>query len=80
MSSFQSHVGLRGVHVYSSDDCKFLPWNDVISYINKMPKSTDPEFSEKLLGTLANYDPDEQFLAIQKSGDTISIELYAKQD
>lgn len=66
--------------MYSSDDCKFLPWNEVVSNINKMPPNSDPEFSEKLIGALANYDPDGQFLAIHTDEDTISIELYAKQD
>lgn len=76
--SFRKHLGIRGVHLYSSEDCKFLPWGEVISFINKLPRDIDPEFSTKLLDTLANYDPDEEFLALQQMENTVSIELYAK--
>lgn len=79
VSSFQKHLGLRGVHVYSEEECRFLPWDEVISFINRLPKSTDPEFSEKLVSTLSNYHPDREFLAIQQLDNTVSIELYAKQ-
>lgn len=79
VSSFQKHLGLRGVHVYSDEECRFLPWNEVVLFVNRLPKRSDPEFSEKLLDTLASYDPDSEFLAIQQSENTVSIELYAKQ-
>jgi hypothetical protein len=79
VSSFQKHLGLRGVHVYSVDECRFLPWNEVILFVNRLPKHSDPEFSGKLLDSLANYDPDREFLAIHQLEDTVSIELYAKQ-
>lgn len=78
VSSFQKHLGLRGVHVYSEDECRFLPWNEVILFVNKLPKNSDPDFSEKLLESLANFNPDEKFLAIQQLDNTVSIELYAK--
>lgn len=78
VSSFQKYLGLRGVHVYSEDECRFLPWNEVILFVNKLPKNSDPDFSEKLLESLANFNPDEEFLAIQQLDNTVSIELYAK--
>lgn len=82
VASFQQHLGLRGVHVYSDEDCRFLPWNEVIAFVNRLPQSPgpkDPEFSEKLVDSLANYDPDKEFLAIHQDKDTVSIELYARQ-
>lgn len=66
--------------MYSEEGCKFLPWDEVILFINKLPKDLDPEFSNKLAGSLANYDPDAEFLALRQLDDTVSIELYAKQD
>lgn len=79
VSSFQKYLGLRGVHVYSEEECRFLPWDEVISFLNSLPESTEPEFSEKLMDTLSNYRPDREFLAIQQLDNTVSIELYAKQ-
>lgn len=79
VSSFKEHIGIRGMHVYSDAECRFLPWSEVIAFINRLPKHSDPEFSEKLLDTLANYDPDQEFLALHQVNDTISIELYARQ-
>lgn len=76
VSSFQKHLGLRGVHIYSEEECRFLPWNEVILFVNKLPESSDPDFSNKLLESLANFNPNEEFLAIQQSEDTVSIELY----
>lgn len=79
VSSFQKHLGLRGVHVYSKEECRFLSWDEVISFVNRLPKGSDPEFSDKLLSTLSNYHPDREFLAIQQLDNTVSIELFAKQ-
>lgn len=77
--SFQENIGLRGVHAYTEDECRFLPWNEVVAFLDRLPEHSDPAFSEKLLNTLANYDPDNEFLAIQQLKDTISIELYSRQ-
>lgn len=79
VSSFQKHLGMRGLHVYSDEECRFLNWSEVVAFVNKLPKHSDPEFSEKLLDTLSNYDPDTQFLAMQQADSSVSIELYARQ-
>lgn len=79
VSSFKEHIGTRGMHVYSSEECRFLSWSEVIAFVNKLPDRTDPHFSEKLLETMANYDPDSEFLALHQLDDTVSIELYARQ-
>lgn len=80
VSSFQKHLGLRGVHVYSGDECRFLPWNEVISFVNRISDNEDPEFSEKLIDAMSNYNPDGEFLAIHQVDNMISIELYAKHN
>jgi hypothetical protein len=77
--SFQEKLGIRGVHAYTEDDCRFLPWTEVVAFLNKLPEGTDPEFFERLLTTLANYNPDTEFLAVQRLKDTVSIELYSLQ-
>jgi hypothetical protein len=77
--SFQSHVGERGCHFYDSESCSFLTWKQVFQFIDTLPKrNSDDSFSEKLAETLANYDPDEEFLAVQQNGDSVSVELYSQ--
>lgn len=78
VSSFSKHLGMRGVHAYDGTECRFLAWDEVIAFLNRLPGHSDPLFSEKLLDTLSNYDPDMQFLAIHQDGDTVSIELYSR--
>lgn len=79
MKSFQSHVGERGCHFYDSEHCNFLTWKQVFQFIDALPKvdGEDP-FSEKLAETLANYNPDSEFLAVNQNGSSVSVELYAK--
>lgn len=79
IKSFKEHLGRRGLHAYTEEECRFLSWEEVIAFLNRLPEHSDPDFSEKLMETLANYDPDSQFLAMSQVGGTVSIELYAKQ-
>lgn len=79
VKSFKEHLGMRGLHAYTEAECRFLTWEEVIAFLNRLPEQSDPEFSDKLLDTLANYDPDTQFLAMSQVGESVSIELYAKQ-
>lgn len=72
-------MGTRGVHFYSDSECKFMPWNKVIEFVNQLPQSSSEDFAEKLISSLANYDPRWEFLAISQTGDNVSIELYSKQ-
>jgi hypothetical protein len=62
--SFQLHQGTRGVHFYTYRECKFLTWQEIVSFIYRLPKDSNPEFGEKLLDTLSNYNPDTEFLAL----------------
>ncbi len=79
MRSFQTHLGVRGAHFYDSENCSFLDWQQVIQFLNSLPKlEKDDSFTEKLSETLANYNPDKEFLAVQQHGTTVSVELYSQ--
>jgi hypothetical protein len=68
---------MRGVHFYDSESCNFLDWVDVVKFLKAVPSiDKDHQFSERLLETMANYDPDNQFLAVQQGEGTVSVELY----
>lgn len=77
--SFQEHIGLRGVHFYDAESCNFLNWAEVYKFVETLPKkeNNDP-FTTRLEETLANYDPDTEFLAVQQNGSSISVELYSQ--
>lgn len=79
VKSFQEHIGLRGVHFYDSESCSFLNWAEVYRFVETLPKkeNTDP-FTTRLEETLANYNPDCEFLAVQQNGSSISVELYSQ--
>jgi hypothetical protein len=77
--SFQENVGRRGTHFYDETSCNFLTWSEVIKFVDSL--SLEPgknAFAEKLTETLANYDPDNEFLAVQQSGNSVSVELYSQ--
>jgi hypothetical protein len=79
VKSFQEHVGQRGVHFYDDSNCNFLMWDKVFDFINVLSeKRNTDQFSEKLADSLANYDPDVEFLAVQQMGDTVSVEIYSE--
>jgi hypothetical protein len=52
---------------------------EVFKFVDTLPnkKERDP-FSSKLEETLANYNPDVEFLAVQQNGSSISVELYSQ--
>ncbi len=79
IKSFQSHVGERGCHFYDSEACTFLNWREVFKFVDTLPKkeTTDP-FTDKLAESLANYNPDCEFLAVQQNGESVSVELYSQ--
>jgi hypothetical protein len=76
---FQQNLGRRGVTFYNGEHCNFLPWNEVFKFLDSFPsKSNVDPFSERLADTLANYNPDCEFLAVQQNGDSVSVELYSQ--
>ncbi len=78
IKSFQAHVGERGCHFYDDSSCNFLSWSEVFKFIDSLPpKDGDDLFSDRLAESLSNYDPDTEFLAVQQSGTSVSVELYA---
>lgn len=78
MNSFQTHVGERGCHFYDDSSCNFLSWKEVFSFIKTLPQKEDEnEFGTRLTETLANYDPNKEYLAVQQKGSSISVELYS---
>jgi hypothetical protein len=74
---FQKNKGRRGVTFYDDERCNFLDWQEVYCFLEALPRkeNTDP-FCEKLEETLANYNPDTQFLAVHQKGEAVSVELY----
>jgi hypothetical protein len=79
VQSFQTHVGERGCHFYDSESCNFLSWSEVFKFVDSLPTvgKTDG-FTDRLTTTLANYNPDTEFLAVQQNGDSVSVELYSQ--
>jgi hypothetical protein len=77
--SFQEHKGERGCHFYDGNNCTFLNWRQVFQFIDEIPNDNGTcKFTEKLADTLANYNPDTEFLAVQQSGEQVSVELYSQ--
>ena len=78
--SFNDHRGLRGVHFYHKDKCSFLVWAEVCAFLKTLPREPEnADFPERLLDSLANYDPDTEFLAVHQEGTTVSVELYSAE-
>lgn len=79
IESFQSHIGERGCHFYDDEECVFLTWSQVFCFTENLKDEIDLDpFQERLENSLANYDPDTQFLAVQQNGDQVSVELYTQ--
>ena len=77
VKSFQTHLGTRGCHFYDDTACNFLDWKEVLGFLKVVPDiGKDQKFADRLLDSLANYDPDTQFLAVQQGDTTVSVELY----
>jgi hypothetical protein len=54
-------------------------WDEVIKFINALPKEVEGDsFSERLTNSLANYNPDCEFLAVRQSVDSVSVELFSR--
>jgi len=81
VASFKENIGVRGAHFYSSSECKFSSWREVLEFANQLPtdKGNNSNFAERLVHILCNYNPDEEFLAINcEGGGIVAIELYGK--
>jgi len=78
VSSFKEHLGTRGVHFYSDCECRFLTWTEIVNMVANAKQSENLDFYDRLLETLANYNPDCQFLALHHEDSEVSIELFSK--
>lgn len=74
--SFETYRGLRGVHLVFLEDCAFYPWNEVSRLFREVPDKEEGRFQESLLTVLSNYNPDEEFLVLNRGEESVSIELY----
>lgn len=77
--SFQTYTGKRGVHFYDEVHCNFLTWQEVINVLSDFPQDKEDSFADRLLDSLSNYDPEYQYLAVQQSGNNVSVQLFADQ-
>lgn len=72
-------MGERGCHFYDSESCTFLNWKEVFKFVDTLPKKeTNDPFTDRLAESLANYNPDTEFLAVQQNGGSVSVELYSQ--
>jgi len=72
--SFAKHRGVRGVHFYDSSGCEFFQWDRVFGLIDK--SRFPAQFGDKLVDTIANYDPDREFVAVSAGNGQVTIEIF----
>ena len=72
MQSFAENRGRRGVHFYTEMGSEFVPWDDTVSKLDKLPG----KFGDKLLQEMANYNPDCEFVTVTANSGSITIELF----
>lgn len=79
--SFERHIGERGCHFYDDTSCTFLNWKQVFDFIRHVSEDGGTsQFTERLTDSLANYNPDTEFLAVQQAGKQVSVELYSHRN
>ena len=82
VKSFEQQNGMRGAHFFDGAECEFVRWNLVIEFCRRLKDGSNPahvEFEDKLLHTIANVDPDTEFVLVRQHGDVVSIECYRLQ-
>jgi hypothetical protein len=57
-----------------------LNWKEVCTFLDSISNSKDDLFAEKLSDSLANYDPDIEYLAVQQNGKSVSVELFTNRE
>jgi hypothetical protein len=62
------------VHFYDSADCEFFAWDRVFGLVDK--SEFPQQFGDRLIETLANYDPDREFVAVSAGGGQVTIEIF----
>jgi hypothetical protein len=75
--SFAKHRGVRGVHFHDSANSEFFQWDKVF---NLLEQSNFPDtFGDKLIESIANYDPDHEFVAVSAGAGQVTIEIFKAQ-
>jgi hypothetical protein len=72
--SFAKNRGTRGVHFYDSANCEFFTWDKVFEVLKNT--SFPPTFGDRLVDTVANYDPNKEFVAVSAGGGQVTIEIF----
>ena len=72
--SFAKHRGVRGVHFYDSASCEFFTWDKVFGLLDRA--DFPGQFGDRLVETIANYDPDREFVAVSAGGGQVTIEIF----
>ena len=72
--SFAKNRGTRGVHFYDSASCEFFTWDKVFGLLEKT--SFPATFGDRLIETIANYNPDKEFVAVSAGGGQVTIEIF----
>ena len=77
IQSFAQNRGSRGVHFYDSNQCEFMPWNEVMGRVeDRLPE----QFYDKLIEAVANYDPESEFVTVTAGDGQLTIELFKSQE
>jgi hypothetical protein len=75
--SFSKHRGVRGVHFYDSSGSQFFQWDEMFQVLEK---SDFPSvFTDRLVDAIANYNPDQEFIAVSAGGGQLTIEMFRAQ-
>lgn len=72
--SFAKYLGMRGVHAYGEKGCQFIRWDQVCGVLSN---ANFPEvLIDLLIETIANYDPDSEFVALNWGSTQVTIEVF----
>ena len=72
MQSFAENRGRRGVHFYGQLGSEFVPWDEALTKVDKLPE----KFSDKLIEAIANYNPETEFVTVTAGSGSLTIELF----
>ena len=79
LNSFQTHKGIRGVTFYDDTNSNFLTWYEVFRFLKDFPEGEKSDrFYDRLTDTLANYNPETEFLAVRQQKGAVTVELFTR--
>ena len=74
VDSFIQHRGLRGAHFYNEKEISFYKWDEVVPAASYL--GFTEEIIDKVLELVANYDAENEFLAIRLNKTGVTIEVF----